>query len=256
MRWRKSWTSSRSDGRPSTEAMVIRSCSVLRDTDAGRNGDPRIRWPERHWLVLRWTPLAPCPLGKRRWMLTEGGGRVRSSVPVTNRRRILCVFPSYTPAFGTFNHAYKLMNGVRAFMPPQGLLLIAAYMPETLAGPLHRREHRAGDRSRFRLGRRRAGQRHAHPGRADPRHHAPRARGRQGRWCWAGRRYRRRPRCIRTSTICTSARWATPPTRSSRCSTTSVRGRRAQMRFETKERLPLHRFPDPGLRPHPARTTI
>src|SRR5437588_11441029 len=56
--------------------------------------------------------------------------RVRSSVPVKNRRRLLCVFPHYTPAFGTFNHAYRLMKGVRAFMPPQGLLLIAAYMPE------------------------------------------------------------------------------------------------------------------------------
>jgi hopanoid C-2 methylase len=55
---------------------------------------------------------------------------VRSSVPVKNIRRVLCVFPHYTPAFGTFNHAYRLMKGVRAFMPPQGLLLIAAYMPE------------------------------------------------------------------------------------------------------------------------------
>jgi radical SAM superfamily enzyme YgiQ (UPF0313 family) len=40
------------------------------------------------------------------------------------------VFPRYTPAFGTFNHAYRLMKGVHAFMPPQGLLLVAAYMPE------------------------------------------------------------------------------------------------------------------------------
>jgi len=54
---------------------------------------------------------------------------VRSSVPVANKRRVLCVFPHYTPAFGTFNHAYRLMKGVRAFMPPQGLLLIAAYLP-------------------------------------------------------------------------------------------------------------------------------
>src|SRR5215468_7547896 len=59
----------------------------------------------------------------------EGGG-VRSSTAVANERRVLCVFPHYTPAFGTFNHAYRLMKGVRAFMPPQGLLLIAAYMPE------------------------------------------------------------------------------------------------------------------------------
>src|SRR5437763_12740620 len=64
-------------------------------------------------------------------VLTEAEGPVRSSVPVTNSRRFLCVFPRYTPAFGTFNHAYKLMKGVRAFMPPQGLLLIAAYMPPT-----------------------------------------------------------------------------------------------------------------------------
>ncbi len=40
------------------------------------------------------------------------------------------MFPAYTPSFGTFAHAYRLMHKVRAFMPPQGLLLIAAYMPE------------------------------------------------------------------------------------------------------------------------------
>jgi hopanoid C-2 methylase len=56
---------------------------------------------------------------------------VRYSIPVQSRRRVLCVFPHYTPSFGTFNHAYRLMKGVRAFMPPQGLLLIAAYMPES-----------------------------------------------------------------------------------------------------------------------------
>ncbi len=54
---------------------------------------------------------------------------MRSPVAVRNQRRILCVFPRYAPAFGTFNHAFSLMKGVRAFMPPQGLLLIAAYMP-------------------------------------------------------------------------------------------------------------------------------
>jgi radical SAM superfamily enzyme YgiQ (UPF0313 family) len=55
---------------------------------------------------------------------------MRCQVAVQNRRNILCVFPKYTPAFGTFQHAYKLMYRVKAFMPPQGLLLIAAYMPE------------------------------------------------------------------------------------------------------------------------------
>src|ERR1700731_3163120 len=56
-------------------------------------------------------------------------GLVRCPIEVRNKRRILCVFPRYTPSFGTFNHAYRLMRGVRAFMPPQGLLPIAAYMP-------------------------------------------------------------------------------------------------------------------------------
>src|ERR1700758_4517564 len=45
-------------------------------------------------------------------------------------RRVLCVFPRYTSAFGTWEHAYPLTDGVRAFMAPQGLLVIAAYLPE------------------------------------------------------------------------------------------------------------------------------
>ena len=44
-------------------------------------------------------------------------------------RRILYVFPRYTSSFGTFEYAYPLTDGVQAFMPPQGLLLIAAYLP-------------------------------------------------------------------------------------------------------------------------------
>jgi len=46
-----------------------------------------------------------------------------------NRRRILCVAPRSTHSFGTFDHAHALM-GVRAFMPPQGILVIAAWLPE------------------------------------------------------------------------------------------------------------------------------
>src|SRR5258708_34957647 len=57
-------------------------------------------------------------------------GPVGRAMTVRNKRRVLCVFPRYSPSFGTFNHAYRLRRGVRAFMPPQGLLLIAAYMPE------------------------------------------------------------------------------------------------------------------------------
>ena len=45
-----------------------------------------------------------------------------------NRRRILLVFPRYSKSFGTFDHAFALL-GVRAFMPPQGILLIAALLP-------------------------------------------------------------------------------------------------------------------------------
>ncbi len=48
-----------------------------------------------------------------------------------SRRRILCVFPRYARSFGTLHHAYPLMPRVRAFMPPQGLLLIAASLPST-----------------------------------------------------------------------------------------------------------------------------
>ena len=43
-------------------------------------------------------------------------------------RRILCVFPHYVPAFGTFQFSYHL-TGSKAFMPPQGLLVIAAVLP-------------------------------------------------------------------------------------------------------------------------------
>ncbi|MFQ5954124.1 MAG: radical SAM protein, partial [Kiloniellales bacterium] len=53
----------------------------------------------------------------------------RTAYRPQNRRRVLCVFPRYAPSFGTFQHAYPLIPRVRAFMPPQGLLLIAAYLP-------------------------------------------------------------------------------------------------------------------------------
>jgi radical SAM superfamily enzyme YgiQ (UPF0313 family) len=46
-------------------------------------------------------------------------------------RRILCVFPRYEPSFGTFEHAYPLTDGVKAFMPPQGLLVIASVLPKS-----------------------------------------------------------------------------------------------------------------------------
>jgi hopanoid C-2 methylase len=54
---------------------------------------------------------------------------MKSRVHVQHQRHILCVFPRYAPSFGTFQHAYPLTDGVKAFMPPQGILVIAAYLP-------------------------------------------------------------------------------------------------------------------------------
>jgi radical SAM superfamily enzyme YgiQ (UPF0313 family) len=45
-----------------------------------------------------------------------------------NARRILLIFPKYSRSFGTFDHTFPLM-AVKAFMPPQGLLIIAALLP-------------------------------------------------------------------------------------------------------------------------------
>jgi len=45
-------------------------------------------------------------------------------------RRALLVFPRYTPSFGTFEYAFPLV-GAKAFMPPQGLLVIAAALPKS-----------------------------------------------------------------------------------------------------------------------------
>jgi hopanoid C-2 methylase len=44
-------------------------------------------------------------------------------------RRVLCVFPRYAPSFGSFEFSFPLTDGIRAFMPPQGLLVIAATVP-------------------------------------------------------------------------------------------------------------------------------
>src|SRR5262245_56081547 len=44
-------------------------------------------------------------------------------------RRILCVFPRYEPSLGSFDYAYDITGNLRAFMPPQGLLVIAASAP-------------------------------------------------------------------------------------------------------------------------------
>jgi hopanoid C-2 methylase len=57
---------------------------------------------------------------------------MRTRYVPTRSRKILCVSPRYAPSFGTFQYAYPFFGRrVRAFMPPQGLLVIAAYLPES-----------------------------------------------------------------------------------------------------------------------------
>ena len=46
-----------------------------------------------------------------------------------NPRRVLAVSPRYAKSFGTMDHAFPLV-GAAAFMPPQGLLALAGYLPE------------------------------------------------------------------------------------------------------------------------------
>jgi radical SAM superfamily enzyme YgiQ (UPF0313 family) len=58
----------------------------------------------------------------------DGGERIIAP-PDTNPRRILCVFPRYEPSLGSFDYAYDITGSLRAFMPPQGLLVIAASLP-------------------------------------------------------------------------------------------------------------------------------
>jgi hopanoid C-2 methylase len=56
---------------------------------------------------------------------------MRTRYEPRSRRRILCISPRYAPSFGTFHYSYPLFGGrIRAFMPPQGLLVVAAYLPE------------------------------------------------------------------------------------------------------------------------------
>ena len=57
---------------------------------------------------------------------------MRTPYEPRTRRRILCISPRYAPSFGTFHYSYPLFGGrIRAFMPPQGLLVVAAYLPES-----------------------------------------------------------------------------------------------------------------------------
>jgi radical SAM superfamily enzyme YgiQ (UPF0313 family) len=61
--------------------------------------------------------------------ISETPTRTTRYIP-QNFRRILCIFPQYSRSFGTFHHAYPLRGNVKAFMPPQGILVVAAYLPK------------------------------------------------------------------------------------------------------------------------------
>jgi len=46
-----------------------------------------------------------------------------------NVRRIVCIAPKSANSFGNLHHSHALIPGIRAFMPPQGLLVVAAVLP-------------------------------------------------------------------------------------------------------------------------------
>jgi radical SAM superfamily enzyme YgiQ (UPF0313 family) len=71
------------------------------------------------------------PTHRRREWIMLGASVMRTRYAPATRRRILCVSPRYAPSFGTFQYAYPFFGDrVRAFMPPQGLLVVANYLPE------------------------------------------------------------------------------------------------------------------------------
>jgi radical SAM superfamily enzyme YgiQ (UPF0313 family) len=63
---------------------------------------------------------------------SAAAGLAQSPAPevAARGRRVLLVFPRYSPSFGSFDHAFHLV-GAKAFMPPQGLLVIAAALPRS-----------------------------------------------------------------------------------------------------------------------------
>src|SRR5271156_4107102 len=61
---------------------------------------------------------------------TEAKSSALRSFKPRNKRKILCACPRYSYSFGTFNHAFPLMGDVKGFMPPQGILVITAMIPE------------------------------------------------------------------------------------------------------------------------------
>ena len=71
------------------------------------------------------------------------------AITAAKARRILCVFPHYEPSLGSFDYAYDVTGGLRAFMPPQGLLVIAAAAPKGWSVRFVDENVRRADRSDF-----------------------------------------------------------------------------------------------------------
>ena len=137
---------------------------------------------------------------------------MKSQVRVRHVRRILCVFPRYAPSFGTFQHSYELTDGVRAFMPPQGILVVASYLPESWEVRLVDENIRSATAEEFAWadavfvsG--------MHVQKDEIRHRPPRPRGRPAERARRPVGVRLLPRNIPSSTISISARSATRPTR-------------------------------------------
>ena len=189
----------------------------------------------RHTISARFSPI----------LRSFGSGENARCLHACTGRRVLCVFPRYTPSFGTFEFAYPLTDGVRAFMPPQGLLVIAAAVPpswqvrfidENMAPATD--DDFAWAEVVFVSGM------HVQRRQIDDIAAAPMPS--TGSRCWAALRCRPARSIIRTSTICMSASWATPPTNCSRgWPTMSTRPPR-QIVLTTKVRRELSEFPIPA----------
>src|SRR5579863_3615790 len=62
-------------------------------------------------------------------MSAQSEGHLMTDEDDSIGRCILCIFPRYRSSFGMFEYAYPLTDGMRALMPPQGLLVITAALP-------------------------------------------------------------------------------------------------------------------------------
>src|SRR3954463_13385780 len=136
---------------------------------------------------------------------------MKTRIRVRHRRHILCVFPRYAPSFGTFQHAYPLTDGVRAFMPPQGILLVASYLPAEWDVRLIDENIRPADDGDFAW----ADAVFAsgmHVQKAEIIGIAARARAAGKASALGGPSFRPVPRNTRNSTTCIWVSWATPPT--------------------------------------------